>query len=91
MTDIWEPIAGSRFFTRNGTGLYEQLTSHLYLRVDDLDEADEVECCRQIASRWITETVGLDRPRYVQTLRPQVSAAENRTIGKRGPAPSDVV
>ncbi len=51
MDNLWEPIAGTRFFTRNGTGLYERLTSRLYLRVDDLDEADEMECCRQIANR----------------------------------------
>ena len=49
MSDVWEPIIGSRFFTRNGKGLYERLKPGLYLRVDDLDEADEVECCCQIA------------------------------------------
>jgi hypothetical protein len=58
MSDVWEPIAGSRFFTRNGAGLYERLTPQLYLRVDDLDEADEVECCRQLAGRWVDESAG---------------------------------
>ncbi|MBV8935451.1 MAG: response regulator [Alphaproteobacteria bacterium] len=52
MSDVWKRIAGSRFFTRNGTGLYERLTPYLYLRVDNLDEADAVECCRQIAGGW---------------------------------------
>ena len=51
MENQWEPIAGSRFYTRNGKGLYERLTPRLYLRVDELDEADEVEGCRQIAEQ----------------------------------------
>jgi hypothetical protein len=49
MSDVWTPVVGGRFFARNGFGLYERLTPDLYLRIDDLDEADEVECCRQIA------------------------------------------
>ena len=57
MKDVWEPIPGTRFFTRNGTGLYERLTSHLYLRLDDLDEADQVECCRRMADCWLDETI----------------------------------
>jgi len=40
MKDIWEPIPGTRLFTRNGVGLYERLTDQLYLRVDDVDETD---------------------------------------------------
>jgi hypothetical protein len=66
MSDIWEPVAGSRFFTRNGTGLYERLTPQLYLRVDDLDEADEVECCRQFARRWVDETAGAACEQHMQ-------------------------
>jgi hypothetical protein len=51
MSDIWEPVVGTRFFTRNGVGLYERLTPRMYLRVDNLDEADEIECCQQLAGR----------------------------------------
>ena len=40
MQDVWEPIPGTRFFSRNGVGLYERLTDKLYLRVDDVDETD---------------------------------------------------
>ncbi|HQT78176.1 MAG: hypothetical protein B7Z80_19155 [Rhodospirillales bacterium 20-64-7] len=40
MKDVWEPIPGTRFFSRNGMGLYERLNDRLYLRVDDVDETD---------------------------------------------------
>ena len=50
MSNQWQPVEGTRFFTRNGKGLYERLTPQLYLRVDDLDEEDAVECCQHFAS-----------------------------------------
>jgi hypothetical protein len=50
MNDQWQPVVGTRFFTRNGKGLYERLTPQLYLRVDELDEEDAVECCQQFAA-----------------------------------------
>jgi hypothetical protein len=40
MKDVWEPIPGTRFFSRNGVGLYERLTDKMFLRVDDVDESD---------------------------------------------------
>ena len=36
--DVWEPIPGTRFFTRNGEGLYERLTDATYIRLDDKDD-----------------------------------------------------
>lgn len=36
--DVWEPIRGTRFFTRNGEGLYERLADTSYIRVDDEDD-----------------------------------------------------
>ncbi len=50
MDDLWEPVAGTRYFTRNGKGLYERLTPRMYFRVDELEDADAVECCRQFAT-----------------------------------------
>jgi hypothetical protein len=38
MKDVWEPVAGTRFFSRNGVGLYERLTDHLFLRVDAISK-----------------------------------------------------
>jgi hypothetical protein len=43
-------VAGSRYFTRNGKGLYERLTPQMYFRVDELDESDVVECFQQFAT-----------------------------------------
>ncbi len=40
MKDVWAAIPGTRFFSRNGVGLYERLNEKLYLRVDDVDESD---------------------------------------------------
>lgn len=48
MHDVWEPISGTRFYSRNGVGLYERLNDKLYLRVDDVDETD----MRDLASRF---------------------------------------
>jgi hypothetical protein len=50
MDDVWEPVAGSRYFTRNGKGLYERLTPQMYFRVDELEDADAIECFQQFAS-----------------------------------------
>ena len=49
MIDIWERIPGTDLFTRNGKGLYERLKPDLYLRLDELDEADEIEGCQHLA------------------------------------------
>lgn len=38
--DVWEPIPGTRLYSRNGVGLYERLTDKMYLRVDEVDESD---------------------------------------------------
>ena len=50
MRDIWEPVAGTRYFTRNGKGLYERLTASMYLRVDDLEDTDAIECFQQFGA-----------------------------------------
>ncbi|MEA2744481.1 MAG: hypothetical protein QOF90_1860 [Acetobacteraceae bacterium] len=54
MKDVWEPVAGTRFFSRNGEGLYERLTDHLYFRVDEVDEADAREVCSRLADAFET-------------------------------------
>jgi hypothetical protein len=36
----WRPIPGTRFYCRNGEGIYDRLTDLLFLRVDDVDEND---------------------------------------------------
>jgi hypothetical protein len=36
--DVWKPIPGTRFFTRNGEGLYERLTDTSYVSVEDEDD-----------------------------------------------------
>ena len=51
MTDIWQRIPGTDLFTRNGKGLYERLKPDLYLRLDELDEADEIEGCQHLAEQ----------------------------------------
>ncbi len=38
MNDMWQPVSGTRFYSRNGEGLYERLTDKLFLRVDEVDE-----------------------------------------------------
>jgi hypothetical protein len=50
MDDLWEPVAGTRYFTRNGKGLYERLTARMYLRVDEIDDSDAIECFQHFAS-----------------------------------------
>ena len=52
MKDVWEPVAGTRFFSRNGEGLYERLTDRLYLRVDEVDETDAREVCSRFAEAF---------------------------------------
>jgi hypothetical protein len=54
MTDEWQPVPGTRFFSRNGEGLYERLTDRLFLRVDDVDEIDEREVCARLANAFET-------------------------------------
>ena len=54
MTDEWQPVPGTRFFSRNGEGLYERLTDRLFLRVDEVDETDEREVCTRLANAFET-------------------------------------
>jgi hypothetical protein len=52
MNDVWQPVPGTRFYARNGEGLYERLTERLYLRVDDVDETDAREVCNRFADAF---------------------------------------
>jgi hypothetical protein len=52
MKSVWAPVPGTRFFTRNGEGLYERLTDQLYLRVDEVDETDAEEVCFRFAEAF---------------------------------------
>ena len=52
MNDMWKPVSGTRFFSRNGEGLYERLTERLYLRVDEVDETDALEVCTRFAEAF---------------------------------------
>jgi hypothetical protein len=52
MNDTWQPVSGTRFYSRNGEGLYERLTERLYLRVDEVDENDEREVCTRFAEAF---------------------------------------
>jgi hypothetical protein len=52
MKHVWAPVPGTRFFTRNGEGLYERLTDKLYLRVDEVDETDAKEVCTRFAEAF---------------------------------------
>ena len=52
MKNVWTPVPGTRFFTRNGDGLYERLTDQLYLRVDDVDDTDAAEVCSRMAEAF---------------------------------------
>jgi hypothetical protein len=54
MSNEWQPVAGTRFFSRNGNGLYERLTDRLFLRVDEMDEVDEREVCDRLANAFET-------------------------------------
>lgn len=54
MKNVWEPVPGTRFFTRNGVGLYERLTDQLFLRVDDVDETDVRELGDRFAQAFET-------------------------------------
>ncbi len=49
MDDVWEPVAGTRYFTRNGRGLYERLTPRMYFREDEMEAADAIECFQSFA------------------------------------------
>lgn len=52
MKDLWQPVPGTRFYSRNGEGLYERLTDRLFLRVDDVDETDAREVCDRFADAF---------------------------------------
>ena len=52
MNNVWTPVPGTRFFTRNGDGLYERLTEQLFLRVDEVDETDAREVCSRLADAF---------------------------------------
>ena len=52
MNDVWQPVPGTRFFSRNGEGLYERLTNQLFLRVDEVDEIDAKEVCSRFAEAF---------------------------------------
>ena len=54
MTDVWEKVPGTRFYSRNGVGLYERLTDRMYLRVDDVDETDMRELGGRFADAFET-------------------------------------
>ena len=56
MKNVWEPVPGTRFFTRNGVGLYERLTDQLFLRVDDVDETDVRELGDRFAQAFETRS-----------------------------------
>jgi hypothetical protein len=45
-------VSGTRFYSRNGEGLYERLTDQLFLRVDDVDETDAQEVCSRFADAF---------------------------------------
>jgi hypothetical protein len=52
MNDIWQPVPGTRLYSRNGEGLYERLTDRLYLRIDEMDETDALEVCTRFAEAF---------------------------------------
>lgn len=52
MKDVWSPVPGTRFFTRNGEGLYERLNDKLYLRIDEVDEQDAAEVGTRFAEAF---------------------------------------
>ena len=56
MKDVWQSVPGTRFFSRNGEGLYERLTDQLYLRVDEVDETDAREVCTRFAEAFEART-----------------------------------
>jgi len=51
-SEIWRPVPNSRFFSRNGEGLYQRLTDRLFLRVDEVDEAEAREVCKRFAEAF---------------------------------------
>jgi hypothetical protein len=56
MNDMWQPVSGTRFYSRNGEGLYERLTDKLFLRVDEVDETDAREVCTRFADAFEART-----------------------------------
>ena len=61
VTDVWQPVAGTRFYSRNGDGLYEKLTDRLFLRVDEVDETDAREVCFRFAEAFESRAPVRDR------------------------------
>jgi hypothetical protein len=53
---VWRPIPDSRFYSRNGAGVYERLTDQLFLRVDEVDEEEALEVCRRFAAAFEKES-----------------------------------
>lgn len=62
MDDLWEPVEGTRYFTRNGKGLYERLTPRMYFRVDELEDADAIECFKHFTTPDVVVDRALGRP-----------------------------
>ncbi len=54
MRDVWEPVPGTRFFSRNGAGLYERLNDRMYIRLDEIDETDVQELGTKFANAFET-------------------------------------
>jgi hypothetical protein len=54
--DVWEPIPGTRFFSRSGSGIYERLTDQLFLRVDEVDDPDAAEVVKRFAEAFAGST-----------------------------------
>jgi hypothetical protein len=52
MAGVWEPIPGTKFFSRNGEGVYERLTDQLYMRVDEVEETDGREVTTRFAEAF---------------------------------------
>lgn len=52
MKSVWAQVPGTRFFTRDGEGLYERLTDQLFLRVDEVDQTDAEEVCTRFAEAF---------------------------------------
>jgi hypothetical protein len=47
-------VPGTRFFSRNGAGLYERLNDRMYIRLDEIDETDVQELGTKFANAFET-------------------------------------
>ncbi len=52
MNNVWQPVPGTRFYSRKGVGLYERLTDQLFLRVDEVDDTDAEKVCSRFAEAF---------------------------------------